>query len=73
MTNEPQQPNTIFVTGATGYVGGRLVPALLDAGYHVRCVARDPRKLELRDWFDDPRVSVVEGDIANESQIRRTT
>ena len=30
----------VLVTGATGYVGGRLVPRLLEAGYGVRCVAR---------------------------------
>ncbi len=33
----------ILVTGATGYVGGRLVPRLLEAGYRVRCLVRDPR------------------------------
>ena len=36
----------IFVTGATGYVGGRLVPLLLEAGYRVRCLVREPRKLD---------------------------
>jgi uncharacterized protein YbjT (DUF2867 family) len=34
-----------LVTGASGYIGGRLVPELLSAGYAVRCMARDPGKL----------------------------
>ena len=38
MTNESSQ--AIYVTGATGYIGGRLVPRLLDAGYTVRCLTR---------------------------------
>lgn len=52
---------TILVTGATGYVGGRLVPRLLDAGHRVRCLARDPRRLEGRPWRG--RVGVVAGDV----------
>jgi uncharacterized protein YbjT (DUF2867 family) len=40
----------ILVTGATGYVGGRLVPRLLDAGYRVRCLVRDPSRLQGRTW-----------------------
>ena len=35
----------VFVTGATGYIGARLVPRLLEAGYSVRCFARSPRKV----------------------------
>jgi len=50
----------ILVTGATGYVGGRLVPRLLDAGYRVRCLVRDPNRLQGRPWLS--RVEVVSGD-----------
>lgn len=60
---------TIFVTGGTGYVGGRLVPALLHAGYTVRCLAREPRKLEERPWREDPKVEVVAGDLSDVGQI----
>ena len=35
----------ILLTGATGYIGGRLVPRLLEAGHRVRCLARDPARL----------------------------
>jgi nucleoside-diphosphate-sugar epimerase len=52
--------NLILVTGATGYVGGRLVPRLLDAGYRVRCLVRDPNRLHGRSWLK--RVEVVMGD-----------
>jgi uncharacterized protein YbjT (DUF2867 family) len=50
----------VLVTGATGYIGGRLVPRLLGAGYRVRCLARDARRLQGRSWSD--QVEVVEGD-----------
>ncbi len=55
----------IFVTGVTGYVGGRLVPRLLDAGCTVRCFARDRRKVEARAWSGREGVSIVEGDVAH--------
>ncbi|HEX5131639.1 MAG TPA: SDR family oxidoreductase [Candidatus Krumholzibacteria bacterium] len=51
----------ILVTGATGYVGGRLVPALLDAGHRVRCLVRDPARLTGRPW--GARVEMLEGDV----------
>jgi uncharacterized protein YbjT (DUF2867 family) len=66
-----QEPgkNPIFVTGASGYVGGRLVPALLAAGYSVRCLAREPRKLEARPWRSNPNVGVVAGDMSDLDQL----
>lgn len=51
----------ILVTGATGYIGGRLVPRLLKAGYRVRCVVRDPSRLEGRPWQTE--VEIVAGDV----------
>jgi uncharacterized protein YbjT (DUF2867 family) len=58
----------ILVTGATGYIGGRLVPRLLEAGHEVRCMARRPNKLAGRPWFDD--VEVVEGDVLDGRQVK---
>ncbi|MFP3855188.1 MAG: SDR family oxidoreductase [Anaerolineales bacterium] len=50
----------LLVTGATGYIGGRLTPALVDEGYHVRAMTRDRSRLSGREWLD--QVEVVEGD-----------
>ncbi|MEI5103138.1 SDR family oxidoreductase [Streptomyces sp. PmtG] len=61
-------PLTCLVTGATGYIGGRLVPELLDAGHRVRCVARSPGKLRDHPWAD--RVEVVRGDVTDAASTR---
>ncbi|MDX2343998.1 MAG: SDR family oxidoreductase [Acidimicrobiia bacterium] len=50
----------VLVTGATGYIGGRLVPRLLDGGHEVRCMTRDPDRLTLDPWRD--QVEVVAAD-----------
>jgi uncharacterized protein YbjT (DUF2867 family) len=52
---------TILLTGATGYVGGRLLPRLLDAGHDVRCLVRDRDRAARR--IGDHRVTLVEGDV----------
>ncbi len=51
----------VLVTGATGYVGGRLVPRLLQEGYRVRVLVRDTRRLQDRAWLG--QVEVFEGDV----------
>jgi len=56
-----QDQTKILVTGSTGYIGGRLVPALIGAGYQVRVLVRDPDRLAGRDWL--AKVEVVKGDV----------
>ena len=58
-----------LVTGATGYIGGRLVPELLDAGYRVRAMARHPERLDGRDWAQ--RVEVAAADATNPEDLAR--
>lgn len=60
----------VLVTGATGYIGGRLVPRLLEAGHHVRCLARAPRKLANRPWSDHPSVEIVQGNADSLDDMR---
>ncbi len=55
------------VTGATGYIGGRLVPRLLDHGHTVRALARNPDKLATLPWRDD--VEVVRGDLGDADSL----
>ena len=57
-----------LVTGATGYIGGRLVPELLAAGWKVRALARRPEALRDRPWSDD--IEVVRGDVGDLDVVR---
>lgn len=50
----------ILLTGATGYIGGRLLPRLLESGYRVRCMVRTPEHLHDR---IPEGVEVVKGDV----------
>ena len=61
------QPLRCLVTGATGYIGGRLVPRLLDAGFAVRALARTPAKLADVPWRD--RIEVARGDLGDPASL----
>ncbi|MGY1916881.1 SDR family oxidoreductase [Blastococcus sp. SYSU DS0973] len=58
---------TCLVTGATGYVGGRLVPELLAAGHRVRVMSRSPERLRDHPWAGD--VEVVRADAADATSV----
>jgi uncharacterized protein YbjT (DUF2867 family) len=63
----PGQDSRCLVTGATGYIGGCLVPRLLEAGLQVRAMARNPDKLAKVPWRDD--VEVVRGDLTEPESL----
>ena len=56
-----------LVTGATGYIGGRLVPRLLDGGFTVRALARNPDKLSGVPWRN--RIEVAKGDLGDPASL----
>lgn len=60
---------TIYVTGATGYIGGRLAPRLVQRGYRVRCLTRSAAKLRARPWANHEMVEIVEGDAGDETTL----
>jgi len=61
----------IAVAGATGYIGGRLVPQLLDCGHPVRCLVRSAAKLEGRAWTLNSRVEIRRADLADAPSLTR--
>jgi uncharacterized protein YbjT (DUF2867 family) len=60
------QPKLVLLTGATGYVGGRLLAELTTTGHRVRCLARQPEHLRQR---VPANVEVVAGDLLSGESI----
>ncbi|MEJ2485736.1 MAG: SDR family oxidoreductase [Anaerolineales bacterium] len=65
--NSKKSQKPILVTGATGYVGGRLVPRLLESGYSVRCLVRDKSRFRGHEWQN--QVEVVEADVLDPATL----
>jgi len=65
----PEKP--VLVTGATGYVGGRLAPRLLAAGYRVRALGRSLSKLRHRPWGSHPLIELAKGDVMDAESLRQ--
>src|SRR5215207_2698467 len=68
VTGDQSRP-TCLVTGATGYIGGRLVPELLDAGFRIRCMSRSPERLRDYPWAS--RVERVRADATDPVAVLR--
>lgn len=65
----PDKP--VLVTGATGYVAGRLIPLLLASGYRVRVMGRSLEKMGARPWARHPKVQLIRGDIQDRDSLER--
>ncbi len=61
----------IAIAGASGYIGGRLVPSLLQSGYSVRCLARSPQKLLGREWAAEGHVEIQQSDLSDVKSLSR--
>ena len=57
----------VLVTGATGYIGGRLVPLLIQDGHKVRVLVRSPEKLNDVPWHND--VEIIQGDLSDKDSV----
>ena len=68
VVNPAAQPRTslILLTGASGYIGGRLLPSLEKQGYRLRCLARHPEILRTK---VSPLTEVVAGDVLNRQSL----
>ena len=62
-------PLTVLVTGATGYIGGRLVPRLLADGHRVRALTRSASRLRDLPWAG--QVETVQGDVLEPADVAR--
>ena len=65
----PVSATKILVTGATGYIGARLVPRLLKAGYKVRAVSRSLTKLQGCQWAADENVELMAADVLDSASL----
>ncbi len=63
------EQKSILVTGATGYIGGRLVPRLIELGHKVRVLARDPERIRGRPW--EKNVEIFQGDVLRPETFSR--
>lgn len=57
----------VLVTGATGYVGGRLISKLINMKYKVRVLARNPSRLENKTWYN--KVEIHHGDVLDKNSL----
>lgn len=60
----------VLVVGATGYIGGRLTPMLLDRGYNVRVAVRSPQKISCRSWGRHPNLEIAAADVLDAQSMR---
>ena len=61
------ETRTALVTGATGFIGGRLAAALAEDGWHVRALVRDESRAR---HLAEQRIELIEGDVLDADSLR---
>ncbi|MCB0496289.1 MAG: SDR family oxidoreductase [Cyclobacteriaceae bacterium] len=60
----------VLLTGATGYIGKRILPVLVDMGHHVVCCVRDKNRFHPRKTFEG-KIDIIEVDLTKEETLSR--
>lgn len=71
MITRKESGKPVLVTGATGYIGGRLIPELLEKGWRVRAASRSIEKLKSRPWAQHPSVELMAMDVFRRESLER--
>jgi uncharacterized protein YbjT (DUF2867 family) len=66
-----QDSRPVLVLGATGYIGGRLIPRLLAAGHRIRAAARSAAKLSCRPWAGHPDLEITPCDVLDPTSLHK--
>jgi uncharacterized protein YbjT (DUF2867 family) len=61
----------VLVAGATGFIGVRLIPRLLEQGFRVRALARNPAKVSSRPWAIHPELEIVKADLLDPASLNQ--
>ncbi|HPH47243.1 MAG TPA: NmrA family NAD(P)-binding protein, partial [Chryseolinea sp.] len=61
----------ILLTGSTGYIGRRLLPALVEEGHHVICLVRDIRRFDSEDFSLEflKNITLLEADLNDRTSL----
>ncbi len=62
----------VAIAGATGYIGGRIAPRLLEAGHQVCCLVRSVRKIQDRNWAANPLLDIQQVDLADSDSVAKS-
>jgi uncharacterized protein YbjT (DUF2867 family) len=69
--NRAAKNQPILVIGGTGYVGGRLIPRLLQAGHEIRAIARSISKMQGRPWAGHPKLTIIQADLRHPKTLEK--
>ena len=68
MSKDSVKNKVVLIVGATGYIGKRLLPHLINEGHRVVCLVRDPRRFKNK-FSEHPNVEIIKADLLDASSL----